>query len=124
VFQNSVGRDVALLWRVAFLVAFAALNVWLAWGNWMRWDYILMAALSIVSALLLWTLSPLSRYPLYGVTYFLVISTLIGGIHDYVRNPTRLHEPPRMQIIEWLISGVLSALLISCCLYARRTARD
>jgi cytochrome bd-type quinol oxidase subunit 1 len=120
---NVVGRDAALLWRVAFLAGFAVLNAWLAWGNWIQWGCILMAVLSLLSALLLWILSPMSRYPLYGLTYYLVVSALIGGIHDYVRNPALLHDPPRIQIIEWLIPGVPSALLVSCCLYAKRLAR-
>jgi hypothetical protein len=113
----------ALLWREIFLVAFAGLNFYLAWSDWKDWGYSLMAVLCMASAVLLWRSSPLSKYPLYAITLFLAGSALVGGIYNYVQNLALLRSPIKFQIIGWLIPGIPSVLLISCCLYARRVAR-
>jgi hypothetical protein len=116
-------RAAALLWREIFLVAFAGLNFYLAWGDWKDWGYSIMAVLCVASAVLLWRSSRLSTYPLYAVTLFLVGSALVGGIYNYVQNPALLRNPIKFQIISWLIPGIPSVLLINCCLYARRVTR-
>jgi hypothetical protein len=116
-------RDAALYWRIAFLIAFAVLSVRLGWGNWAQWGYLLIAILCLASAILLWILSPLSRYPLYAVTLYLIGGALFGGISNYIHNPALLHDSLEKQIISWLIPGVPGALLVSCCIYARRIAR-
>jgi hypothetical protein len=116
-------RDAALFWRIAFLIAFALLSTRLGWGNWMQWGYLLIAILCLASAILLWLLSPLSRYALYAVTFYLVAGALFGGLSNYIRNPALLHSPLKTQIVSWLIPGVPAALLVSCCIYARRIPR-
>jgi hypothetical protein len=117
-------KAAALLWRELFLFAFAGVCVLFAWGNWKSWGYVLIAVLCVMSAVLLWRSSPLSKYPLYAVTLYLAGGALYGGIYNYFPNPALLSTPIKLQIIEWLIPGVPSVLLINCCLYARRMARD
>lgn len=106
----------ALLWREIFLLAFAGLNFYLAWNDWKDYGYIAMAVLCLASAVLLWRSSPLSKYPLYAVTLLLAGSALVGGIYNYVHNPAMRQSTLEFQIISWLIPGIPSALLISCCL--------
>jgi hypothetical protein len=117
-------REVALYWRVTFLVAFAVLSARLGWGDWAQWGYLLIAVLCLGSAILLWILSPLSRYPLYAVTFYLIGGALFGGISNYIHSPALLHGPLETQIISWLIPGVPAALLVSCCVYAKQIARS
>jgi hypothetical protein len=117
-------RDAALYWRVAFLAAFAVLSVRLGWGDWTNWGYLLIAVFCAASAILLWILSPLSRYPLYAVTFYLIGGALFRGISNYVHNPALLNDPLERQIIFWLIPGLTAALLVSCCMYARRITRS
>ena len=114
-------RSAALLWRVAFLVAFAVLNVW---GNLTQWVAILMAALSLLSALLLLRRSRFSRFPLYALTMYFVCATLIDGIYIYVHDPALRLQSISAQIFSWLIPGIIAALLVNCCLYSRFPARD
>jgi hypothetical protein len=116
-------KAAALLWREIFLVAFAGLNFYLAWGNWKDWGYSIVAVLCAASAVLLWRSSPLSKYPLYAVTLFLGGIALVGGIYNYVHDPALLQSSIKLQIISWLIPGLPSVLLINCCLFARRVAR-
>jgi|HubBroStandDraft_1064217.scaffolds.fasta_scaffold54424_1 ATP-dependent Clp protease adapter protein ClpS len=111
----------ALLWRVAFLVAFAVLNVW---GHWAQWVAILMAALSLSSAFLLFRRSRFSRFPLYALTMYFVGATVIDGINLYFHNPAFRQQPISAQIFSWLIPGVIAALLVNCCIYSRYPALD
>jgi hypothetical protein len=113
----------ALLWRELFLVGFAGLNSYLAWGDWKDWGYSVMAVLCAVSAVLLWRSSPLARYPLYAVTLLLAGSALMGGIYNYLHEPALRQSPIKFQIISWLIPGIPSLLLINCCPYARKLSR-
>jgi ATP-dependent Clp protease adapter protein ClpS len=111
----------ALLWRVAFLVAFAVLNVW---GHWTQLVAILMAMLSLSSALLLLRRSRFSRFPLYALTMYFVCATVIDGIYIYVHNPALRQQTIGAQFFSWLIPGIIAALLINCCLYSRFPALD
>jgi hypothetical protein len=113
-------RGAALYWRVVFLVAFGILSARLGWGNWGQWGYMLIAVLCLASAVLLWLLSPLARYPLYAVTFYMIGGTLVGGITNYLHDPALSHKPLEAQVISWLIPGVPAALLVSCCVFARR----
>ena len=122
--QPSTHRE-AVLWRIAFLGMFTALNFFCIFyyglSSWKYWcGNLLMAMLGLSSAILLWRGSTLSKYPLYAVTLYLGLGALGGGIYNYVQNPVLLHNPIKMQIIGWLIPGIPTALLINCCLYARR----
>jgi hypothetical protein len=117
-------RTAALYFRVTFLIAFAMLSATLSWGKYTQWGYLLIAGLCLASAVLLWVSSPLSRYPLYAVTCYLVGGAVFGGIWNYVHNPALLHAPLKAQIISWLIPVVPGFLLINCCLFARRLARS
>lgn len=110
----------ALIWREIFLLGFAAGNLYLAWTDWKSWGYIVMGVLCAASAALLWRSSPRAKYPLYAATLFLAGNALIFGIFNYIHQPDLLHGPIEFQIISWLIPGIPSALLVSCCLYARR----
>jgi hypothetical protein len=116
-------RALALLWRELFLVGFAGLNFYLAWGDWKDWGYNMMAVLCAASAVLLWRSSPLAKYPLYAVTLLLAGSALVGGIYNYAHEPALRQSTIKFQIISWLTPAIPSALLINCCLYARRVAR-
>jgi|SRR5580658_2241964 hypothetical protein len=115
--------DAALLWREIFLVIFAGLNLYWFWGNWKYWGSGLIVVLCAASAVLLWRSSPLSKYLLYAITLLWVVSALVSGTYNYVQNPALLRSPIKLQIIGWLVPGIPSALLISCCLYARRIGR-
>jgi protein-S-isoprenylcysteine O-methyltransferase Ste14 len=110
----------ALIWREIFLVSFAAGNLYLAWTDWKSWGYIVITVLCGASAVLLWRSSPRAKYPLFAVTLFLGGNALIFGIYNYIRQPELLHSSLESQIIGWLIPGVPTALLVSCCLYARQ----
>lgn len=113
----------ALLWREIFLVGFAAFNLYFAWVDWKSWGYIVMVLLCAASAVLLWRSSTLAKYPLYAATVFLAGNALVFGIYNYIHQPALLQSPIKFQIVGWLIPGIPSALLISCCLYARRIGR-
>jgi hypothetical protein len=114
--RQPIGRDVAILWRVLFLVAFATLN---AWGNWTQWIAILTAALSLLSAVLLFRRSRFTRLPLYAITIYFVCASVVDGIYLYVNNPTLRQQPITAQLISWLLPGIVGILLVNCCLYAR-----
>jgi hypothetical protein len=107
---------------IAFLLLFAVINAYLAftpYGN--LWSMV-TAVLSVASAVQLWRRSPRSKYPLYVLT--LLMGTAIPlGIYNYFRNPALLSEPLEKQIISWLIPVIPIALLMGCCLYARRLGR-
>jgi hypothetical protein len=45
------------------------------------------------------------------------------GIYNYAQHPELLREPLERQIISWLIPLVPFALLVECCMYARRLER-
>jgi ATP-dependent Clp protease adapter protein ClpS len=117
----TIRSSAALRWRVAFLIAFAVLNIW---GHWTQWIAILMAALSLFSAFLLFRRSSFSRFPLYALTIYFVCAAIIDGIDTYVHNPALLQQPISAQIFSWLIPGILAALLVDCCLYSRSPATD
>ena len=61
-------RAAALLWRETFLFAFAGLCLCFVTWDWKTSGYGLLAALCLLSAVLLWRSSPLARYPLYAAT--------------------------------------------------------
>jgi hypothetical protein len=112
-------------WRVVFLWAFSAINIYLCFyyglNNWKTWSgSLFLAALCGSSAVLLWRRSPLAKYPLYTATLYLGLGALGGGIYNYMQNPALLHDPIPKQIIGWLIPGIPTVLLINCGLYARR----
>lgn len=111
-------------WREIFLLAFAAFNLYFAWVDWKSSGYIVMVLLCASSAALLWRSSPLAKYPLYAATLFLAGNALVFGIYNYIHQPAFRQSPIQFQIVSWLIPGIPSALLISCCLYARRIGRD
>ena len=118
----------AVFWRVAYLWVFSALNIYLCFyyglSNWKTWwGSLLMAVLGASSAILLWGGSSRAKFPLYVVTLYLGLGALGGGIYNYMRNPALLQDPIQKQIISWLIPGIPTALLINCCLYARRMVR-
>jgi hypothetical protein len=114
--KQPIWQDVAILWRVLFLVAFATLN---AWGNWTQWIAILTAALSLLSAMLLFRRSRFTRLPLYAITIYFVCASVVDGIYLYVNNPTLRQQPITAQLISWLLPGIIAILLVNCCLYAR-----
>jgi hypothetical protein len=121
---NILTREAsALVWREIFLVSFAAFNLYFAWTDWKSWGYIVMAVLCLVSVVLLWRSSALSKYPLYAATLFLAGTALVGGIYNYIHQPALLQSPIMFQIISWLIPGIPSVLLLNCCFYARRMTR-
>jgi hypothetical protein len=118
----------ALFWRVVYLWVFSALNIYLCFyyglSNWKTWwGSLLMAILGTSSAILLWRGSSRAKFPLYAVTLCLGLGALGGGIYNYMENPALLQDPIQKQIISWLIPGIPTALLINCCLYARRMVR-
>jgi hypothetical protein len=117
--KKPIWRDVALLWRVVFLVAFAVLN---AWNHWTQWIAIGMAALSVLSAVLLLRRSRFMPLPLYAMTIYFICATVIDSIYVYVHNPALRQQPITTQIISWLPAVVIAALLVNCCLYARFAA--
>jgi hypothetical protein len=117
-------KAAARLWRELFLVSFAAFNLYFAWTDWKGWGYIVLAVLCAASAVLLWRSSPLARYPLYAATFFLAGNALVFGIYNYIHQPAFRQSPIQFQIVSWLIPGIPSVLLLSCCLYARRVARE
>lgn len=117
-------RAAALLWRETFLFAFAGLCLCFVTWDWKTSGYGLLAALCLLSAVLLWRSSPLARYPLYAATLYLAGGALLGGIYNYLHDPALLQKPIQLQIISWLIPGIPSVLLIYCWLYARQIGRD
>jgi hypothetical protein len=116
-------KAAALVWREIFLISFAAFNLYFAWTDWKSWGYIVMAVLCAASAVLLWRSSPLAKYPLYVATLLLAGNALVFGIYNYIHWQAPRQSPIQFQIISWLIPAIPSALLISCCLYARRVGR-
>jgi hypothetical protein len=119
-------HEESAFWRVAFLLVFSAINIYLFFhyglNNWkIWWGSLLIAVLSGSSAVLMWRGSPLVKYPLYAATLYLGLGALVGGIYNYIHNPALLQGPIKAQIISWLIPGIPTALLISCCLYVRST---
>jgi len=115
----------AVFWRVAFLSVFSALNIYLCFyygfSNWKTCcGNLLIAILGASSAMLLWRGSSGARFPLYAITIYLGLGALGGGIYGYMQNPALLQDSIHKQIIGWLIPGIPTALLINCCLYARR----
>jgi hypothetical protein len=114
-----------ILWRVAFLVAFAAFSAYYhGSGDWRQsWGYLLTVVLCLTAAVLLWKRSPLAKYPLYAETIFFVIGSLGGGVYNYLHYPAVRATPIKSQIIMWLIPIMLAVPLINCCLFVRRFAR-
>jgi len=116
----------AVFWYVVYLWVFSVLNVFLCFyyglSNWKTWwGSLLMAILGASSAMLLWRGSSRARFLLYALTLYLGLGALGSGIYNYMQNPALLQFPIQKQIIGWLIPGIPTALLIKCCLYARRT---
>lgn len=115
----------AVFWRVAFLGAFAMLNIYLCFyyglNNWKAWwGNVVIAILCMPAAVLLWRDSTSANYPLYAVTVFLGVGVLVSGIYGYAQNRELLQLPIKSQITGWLIPALPTALLINCCLYVRR----
>ena len=114
-----------VLWRVAFLTAFAIANIYWCyylglahWQSW--WGMAVMAILCVSCALLLWRQSPTAKYLLYATTLYMCLGALASSIYSYVQNPALMQSPIVTQVIAWSILGVPAALLFNCCLYARR----
>jgi hypothetical protein len=110
-------------WYIVYLSLFTLLNAYIGftrYGN--LWSPVL-AALSGASVVLLWRRSPRAKYPVYALT-LLMGSAIPLGVYNYIRHPVLLQASLESQIISWLIPGIPIALLIACCVHARRFTRS
>lgn len=113
--RQKTAREKVLL-RVVFLLILTGVFGYLGLKSW----YFILAASSLASAVLLWRLSPSAQYLLY-VTTFLVIADFGTSFYAMVRQP----ELSVGNILGGsAIALGVTALLINCCLYARRLGEN
>jgi hypothetical protein len=113
--RQKTAREKVLL-RVVFLLILTGVFGYLGLKSW----YFFLAASSLTSAILLWRMSTAARYPLY-VTTFLVMADFGTSFYGMVRQA----ELSVGSILggSTIALGV-TALLINCCLYARRLGEN
>jgi hypothetical protein len=113
--RQKTAREKVLL-RVVFLLILTGAFGYLGLKSW----YFILAASSLASAVLLWRLSPVAKYPLF-VTTFLVIADFGTSFYGVLRQS----ELPLGNILGGsAIALATTALLINCCLYARRLGEN
>jgi len=113
--RQKTAREKVIL-RVVFLLILTGALGYLGLKSW----YFILAASSLASAILLWRLSPLAKYPLYATT-FLVIADLATSFYDMVRQS---ELPLGKTLGGSAIALATIAVLINCCLYARRLGEN
>ena len=114
---------IGMYWRVAFLAALTGVDCYL-WIKSGAWECVLVAALCVASAVLLWRLSPRSRFPLYALT-FTVVAGLLNAVVSHFAQDAATHKLPMMNQAFFVFFAALPCIwLIECCIFARRLGRD